>query len=150
MKDNKGLLAGVAVVVVIVIGVIIAMAGGGDKNYNNTSQAKDSMSMDQNSSNSEKMKSNNSANAVEADTVTISNYMYDPAAIKVKVGTTVTWTNNDSVQHNISPDSASADFTKGELFGKGKTYSFTFKKAGSYTYHCDPHPYMHGTVVVTE
>jgi plastocyanin len=45
-------------------------------------------------------------------------------------------------------DTMSADAPSSELLAKGESYSFTFKKAGTYTYHCTPHPYMKGTVVV--
>jgi plastocyanin len=31
----------------------------------------------------------------------------------------------------------------------GGTFSFTFTKAGTFTYHCNFHPSMHGTIVVT-
>jgi len=85
------------------------------------------------------------ANAIE-----IKDYTYGPKTIKVKVGETVTWTNQDSVKHDITPDTESADFKASELLGKGESYSFTFTKAGTYSYKCSPHPYMKATVEVTE
>ena len=42
------------------------------------------------------------------------------------------------------------DVFAGPLLAKGERYSFTFTKVGSYPYHCAPHPYMQGAVVVTE
>lgn len=145
MKNNTGLYAGIAAVAVVVIGGIIIMSSGGDKKTDTAMSSGDSMSKTDTTASS-----SSTANAVEGDAVTISNYMFGPQAIKVKAGTKVTWMNSDSVKHNIAPDKPSTDFKAGELFGKGESYSVTFAKAGTYAYHCDPHPYMHGTVVVTE
>lgn len=86
-----------------------------------------------------------------ATSVTIANLSYSPANITIKKGTTVTWTNNDSPEHDIMPDNgSSAAFEASELLAKGESYSFTFNEPGTYTYHCTPHPHMKGTVVVTE
>jgi amicyanin len=90
------------------------------------------------------------AQAVTATAVDIKEYAFTPETIKVKVGETVTWTNQDSVQHNVAADTPSADAPDGPLIGKGETYKFTFNKAGTYTYHCTPHPSMKGTVIVSE
>jgi amicyanin len=130
--------------VVLVGGVLAAVALGG----------KDSSDMDMDdmkpSNTSQNNSSTNAANAVATDQVEIENYSFTPAVIKVKVGTKVTWTNKDSVQHNIVADTASPDAPDGDLIAKGESYSFTFNKAGTYTYHCSPHPYMKATVIVTE
>ena len=61
----------------------------------------------------------------------------------------MTWINKDNVNHTVTADNASADAPSSDDIANGKSYSFTFKKAGTYTYHCFPHPYMHGTVIVT-
>jgi len=90
----------------------------------------------------------NPNNTTEANAVTIKDYAFSPAEIKVKVGTKVTWTNQDSVRHTVTADESEGP--KSELFGKGETYSFTFTKAGTFAYHCEAHPQMHGTVTVTE
>lgn len=86
--------------------------------------------------------------AKKTDKVEISGFAYSPAAIKIAVGTKVTWTNKDSVEHNIVGD----DFEdlNGPLLKQDETFSYTFKKAGTYAYHCNPHPYMKGTVIVTD
>jgi plastocyanin len=90
------------------------------------------------------------ASSTGAKAVTIKDYMFSEKDISVKAGTTVTWTNQDDVKHTVTADTPSADAPSSQLFGKGETYSFTFKKAGTYTYHCEPHPYMKATVTVTE
>ena len=97
-----------------------------------------------------KSTSASSQNAVATSTVAIQNYDFSPMAIKVKTGTTVTWTNKDSVHHTVTMDSGSSGGPKSGDLAMGQTYSYTFKKAGTYAYHCEIHPQMHGTVVVTQ
>lgn len=89
-------------------------------------------------------------NTAAADSVTIQDYAYSPATITVKVGTTVTWTNKDNVEHTVTTDPGAPAAIESGLFGNGKSFSYTFTKAGTYAYHCQPHPYMKGTVTVTE
>ena len=81
---------------------------------------------------------------------------YSPNPIQVSVGTTVTWTNNDSQPHtvtsgsNAQPDNkfnSSPNFTP--LLNPGQTFSFTFTQAGEYPYYCMLHPNMVGTVSVS-
>jgi plastocyanin len=72
---------------------------------------------------------------------------FSPNPVKVKVGETMTWINDDSGIHTVT--SKDGVFDSG-MMGKGQSFSFTFDKAGEYSYHCEPHPSMVGTVVVTE
>ena len=90
------------------------------------------------------------ASAVSTNAVSIKNYMFSPMTIRVKAGTTVTWTNDDGVHHNVVADQMSSSAPNGQLIGQDEKYSFTFTKPGTYTFHCAPHPYMHGTVIVTD
>lgn len=84
--------------------------------------------------------------AKSTNAVTIKGFKFVPAVITVKAGTVVTWTNADDVEHSATSDDKSFD---SRLLGKGKTYSFTFTKAGTFEYHCMPHQYMKGKVIVT-
>lgn len=81
--------------------------------------------------------------------VSINNSSFNPIKIKVKKGTMVTWTNNDNVKHTVTFDQVDT-LAKSQLFGKGGQYNFTFDTAGIYTYHCEAHKNMKGTVEVTE
>ena len=72
---------------------------------------------------------------------------FSPANATVKVGQKVTWTNKDSVDHNVIADSG-ASFKSSE-FGQGETYSFTPTKAGTIKYECTLHPGMRGVLTVT-
>ena len=151
MKKSSAIIGGLIVAIVVAAAVVLVMGSKDDNQANTTSMPEDhSMAQSDSSSDSTEQQASSTSNAVEATKVDISNYAYSPAAIKVKVGQTVTWTNQDSVEHDVMADTMSADAPASELLAKGESYSFTFKKAGTYSYHCSPHPYMKGTVVVEE
>jgi plastocyanin len=77
-------------------------------------------------------------------TVTIDNFTFAPAALTVKVGTTVTWKNHDDIPHTI----VSAGKFRSKALDTDDSYSFTFTAAGDYTYFCSLHPHMTGTIKV--
>ena len=79
--------------------------------------------------------------------IKMQNIAFAPKATTVKVGEKVTWTNDDSVDHNVTANSG-ADF-KSKDFGNGGTFSFTPDKAGTIKYVCTIHPGMTGTLTVT-
>ena len=70
---------------------------------------------------------------------------YDPASITIHVGDSITWTNTGSLQHSVTADDSSFD---SGLFNTGESWNLTFNTAGTFSYHCGPHPWMKGTVVV--
>ena len=79
--------------------------------------------------------------------VEIVNFAYDPDPVRVQTGGKVIWQNMDSVPHTATADDGS--FDTGAL-EEGKLKSETFKQAGTYAYHCEIHPEMHGTVEVID
>jgi amicyanin len=83
---------------------------------------------------------------VHTDQVKITNFAFVPAAIRVAAGTAVTWTNGDSVQHDVFAPPAGL---QSPVLNQNDTYAHTFSKPGTYHYICSIHPFMHGTVVVT-
>ena len=84
---------------------------------------------------------------VATSAVKIDNFAFVPAAITVKAGTTVTWTNNDEEPHSVV--SSEEPMRSPTLAGKANTFSHTFSQPGRYAYNCGIHPFMHGTVEVT-
>lgn len=72
---------------------------------------------------------------------------FTPSIVTVVIGenNTVTWTNNDAAPHTVTADDGS--FSSGNL-NSGDSYTLTFDKPGTYTYHCSYHPWMKATVVV--
>jgi plastocyanin len=79
------------------------------------------------------------------DQVEVKNFAFSPDTLKVKVGTKVTWKFDDDTTHTVKADNGS--FQSSGLSG-GKTFSFTFAKAGQYKYICSIHPSMKGQITV--
>lgn len=142
--------AGVIVAVIAIIGVggAVLIANRNDGDPSTADHASMGHSSQQQSATSST--DTDQAEAKQTSSVEIKDYAYAPPKIQIKKGTRVTWTNQDEVRHDVAPDQDSDDFKKSELLGKGESYSFTFNTTGTYTYHCSPHPYMKGTVEVTE
>ncbi len=78
--------------------------------------------------------------------VTIANFSYAPQSIKVRAGTTVTWTNNDQTLHTVTAEDGSFD---SGVLSPAATYKRLFEQPGTYPYRCTLHPQMQGTVEVT-
>ena len=76
---------------------------------------------------------------------TLGNAAYSPDTVDVAVGTTVTWTNTDSIAHTSTSNGAGWD--SGAIAPRAQ-FSFTFQNAGTFAYHCAIHPGMVGTVTV--
>lgn len=77
--------------------------------------------------------------------VAIFTFAFAPASIEVPVGSQVTWTNQDKVNHSIVGD---AGGVASDTLKQGDSFSHTFSVAGTYKYHCGFHKYMTGMVVV--
>lgn len=88
--------------------------------------------------------SNNNGTNNQANAVSIESMAYNPTSLNVKVGTNVTWTNNDNVDHTVTANDAS--FDSGNL-KPGAKYTHTFSTAGTFPYHCTLHPDMKASVV---
>ena len=82
--------------------------------------------------------------SAEEIAVKIGNFTFGPKELKVKAGSTVTWTNEDDIPHTVVSPST---FRSKVLDTDGK-YSFTFTTPGTYKYFCSLHPHMTGTVIV--
>jgi plastocyanin len=84
--------------------------------------------------------------AAAPGTVSMRNLAFEPRKSIVKVGQKVTWTNNDTVDHNVTA-TRGAKFMS-QAFGNGSTYSYTPRRPGTIAYVCTLHPGMTGTLVV--
>jgi plastocyanin len=80
--------------------------------------------------------------------VSMKNIQFAPKSVTAKVGQTVKWTNDDSVDHNVT--ATSGETFKSSTFGQGATYSHKLTKAGTIKYVCTIHPGMEGTIIVTK
>jgi plastocyanin len=80
-----------------------------------------------------------------------------PKLVNIQLGIDnhLTWINDDDVAHTVTPDHRSTDGYSGD-FGSsgvvmpGESYEFLFTESQTIPYHCQPHPWMTGTVVVTK
>lgn len=88
-----------------------------------------------------------SGEASKSEKVQIVEFTYEPDPVVVQAGGKVTWQNEDSAPHTATADDGS--FDTGTI-DEGKLGSATFKEPGTFTYFCEIHPTMHGTVEVVE
>lgn len=91
--------------------------------------------------------SENINNPVATNSVSIEGFNFKSPDIKVKVGSKVSWTNNDGVAHTVQENDGK-DGPKSESLAQKDVYSFTFKTVGVFHYICSIHPDMTGTVTV--
>lgn len=75
--------------------------------------------------------------------VNIENFSFNPATLNIKTGTTVKWTNKDSVGHSIKSDKINS-----KILQKDESFEFAFSETGAYDYICGPHPFMKGKIIV--
>jgi len=84
--------------------------------------------------------------------VSMENIQFSPKDLTVKAGQTVTFTNNESVPHDVHKESGpGADFASGPDGGmqQGDTFKLKLDKPGTYKYVCHVHaPGMSGTITV--
>ncbi|MFD3932162.1 cupredoxin family copper-binding protein [Streptomyces sp. NPDC058614] len=79
--------------------------------------------------------------------VTVKGYAFSPASLSVPVGSTVTWTNQDTAPHDVKTTSGPVSIHS-PMLDKGESWSFTFGTAGSYGYFCTVHPDMTAGITV--
>jgi plastocyanin len=77
--------------------------------------------------------------------VSVDNFSFGPDTLTVPVNSTVTWVNKDDVPHVIASNDG---LFKSKALDTDDKYSYTFTKAGTYSYYCSIHPKMVGKIVV--
>ena len=81
-----------------------------------------------------------------ADTVVkIENFTFNPQHVTVKVGTTVTWINEDDIPHTVA---SSTKLFKSKTLDTDDKFSYTFTTTRTYEYFCSLHAHMTGSIVV--
>ena len=147
---NKSVLAGIIVLILMLAGggLLLANKDGDDTATDSTMSSESSMKMDESTSNTQTTSSSD-ATTKAPNSIEIRDYAYSPNDLTIKKGTTITWTNQDSVKHDVMTD-VSGKGPSSELLAKGESYSYTFDEVGTFSYHCSPHPYMKGSITVTE
>ena len=110
---------------VVMIGVLTGCGGGGSSPYGQTGGT------------------SSSPPAAGASVVVEKDFAFQPASLEVKVGDTVTFTNEDSAPHNVIIDSKELGQQE-----QGASVTWTAEKAGSFPYSCKIHPSMTGEITV--
>ena len=80
-----------------------------------------------------------------------------PKLVNIQLGIDnhVIWKNIDDVAHTVTPDHRAEDSYSG-AFGStavikpGETYEFLFTEDHEIAYHCEPHPWMTGNIIITK
>jgi plastocyanin len=77
--------------------------------------------------------------------VVIQRFAFGPADVRVRVGERVTWVNCDTDAHTSTAD---AGQWASPLLAPGDAFTQAFATPGEFPYHCEPHPFMTGRVIV--
>jgi plastocyanin len=133
------------------VALSLGLAACGGSGSNSSSEAETAPASEESSSEAEGEESESepapSGEAAKSEKVEIVEFTYQPDPVVVQVGGKVIWQNQDTAPHTATADDGSFDTGTIE---KGKLGSATFKEAGTFTYFCEIHPTMHGTVEVVE
>lgn len=138
----------VAALAVLAVTALAACGGGDDGGYGGGSSATTPASSPSASP------GGGSAGAAE---ISIQDFSFTPSETTVAAGTTVTWTNEDTADHDVTStdgpgvDAATTSTFASETLSQGDTFSFTFEEPGTYYYVCTIHASMqtmHATVIV--
>jgi plastocyanin len=130
-----------ALTVCLAVGLPVAGCGGGDGNDNGGGGASSTKSTEQPAA-----PSSSGGTSAGGANVTMKDIKFNPGNVTVDKGGTVTWTNDDSVGHDVTGDGFKSG-SAGDIQGGG-TYKHTFNKAGKFSYVCTVHPGMKGTITV--
>lgn len=133
------------------VALSLGLAACGGSGSNSSSEAETAPASEESGSEAESEESESepapSGEAAKSEKVEIVEFTYQPDPVVVQVGGKVIWQNQDTAPHTATADDGSFDTGTIE---KGKLGSATFKEAGTFTYFCEIHPTMHGTVEVVE
>ncbi len=80
-------------------------------------------------------------------TIIIDNFTFNPPALTIPVGTTITWINRDDVPHTVTSTTKPHMLNSPVLDTDGK-YQFIFTTPGTFSYYCTVHPHMTATITV--
>lgn len=128
---------------ILVLGLIVAGCGGSDDKESSSGGAETSEQPADTGGGA-------AAGGGKAVEVGMEDIAFQPADVTVAVGGTITWTNNESIPHDVTKvDGPGPDFSSGSgNMMEGDTFEQTFDAAGKIDYVCTVHPNMTATVTV--
>jgi plastocyanin len=89
---------------------------------------------------------------INATSAEIRQFAFSPSPLVISAGASVTWTNRDAIEHTVtsgSPDAPGSAFDSGFL-NQEQAFSYRFDEPGEYPYFCLRHPFMQGTLEVSQ
>jgi plastocyanin len=89
-----------------------------------------------------------SANVPGSTLVVIRNFTFEPAEVRIKPGASITWVNCDAAGQPAHTSTADQSQWDSGSLAAGQAFNHPFSTAGRFPYHCEPHPFMKGTIVV--
>jgi plastocyanin len=84
------------------------------------------------------------ARASKAKTVDISHFEFHPPTLSVARGAKVVFSNSSGTAHTATDKGA---FDSGRI-KPGGSFAVRFEQKGTFRYHCEIHPFMHGKIIV--
>ena len=84
------------------------------------------------------------AQASGAKTVDINHFKFHPPTLDVAKGTKVVFSNSSGTAHTATDRGV---FNSGHI-KPGDSFAVRFEQKGTFRYHCEIHPFMHGKIVV--
>jgi plastocyanin len=136
-----------AALVALSLGLVACGGGGSDSTSSEAETAPPASEESTEATGETESESAPSGEAAKSEKVDIVEFTYQPDPVVVQTGGKVIWQNQDTAPHTATADDGSFDTGTIE---NGKIGSATFKEAGTFTYFCEIHPTMHGTVEVVE
>jgi len=124
---RTGLLAALVVAVVVAVSGLLLAGGSGPSSPSSSKE---------------------SGTSAKTNTVDIKDFKYEPQTVEIKVGTKISFTNEDTAKHTATSKPQGA-FDSGDLT-KGQTKPVAFEKPGAFKYYCVYHAFMTGTVKVVK
>jgi plastocyanin len=125
----------------LALGLVAAGCGGGDNDSGDSGGG--------GASNSEEPAGSGGGSGAQ---VGMQNIQFDPKDLTVKAGETITFTNDESIPHDVHKTSGPGeDFSSGDSGGmqEGDTFELTLDEPGEYEYVCEVHaPGMAGSITV--
>jgi plastocyanin len=85
-----------------------------------------------------------SASASAAKTVSINHFEFHPPTLSIAKGTKVVFSNSSGTAHTATDAGA---FDTGHI-RPGHSVAIRFTQKGTFSYHCEIHPFMHGKIAV--
>lgn len=132
----------------LALAVVAAGCGGANNSSSSSDSGSTGAAASPSASTDTTSSGSSSSSGSGAVTIKMQNIAFAPKSVTVKVGQTIKWENDDTVDHNVT--ATAGEQFKSKDFGKGGTYSYKVDKAGTIKYACTLHPGMEGTITVTK